>query len=404
MFWQITGTVLIAPHYLTFFNEIAGGPKNGWRWLADSNTDWGQGYKKLAAFQEQEQIDQFKLSAFIFYDPALYGVRHTPLTPYGGDTPAIFPSRFAPPPGDYAISATTLDGIPLADPEMYDWFRWREPDRRLGNALFYYRVSTAETEGSWIAQCITPTIPLQEKTIQAGFGNRELREITFDCEQSWLWSPNGAPGYYALHGKLIENNLSTRLHYTPPTSHDAFIARQLTATEIAYQQRKYGSSPAFALYHAAIPPSPPDPQELWTAPAGTPPSDLTPASSQQGPIKLVGPFSYLGSQTTLSDDNRLEVESWWQVTQDPISRPLSIMAHLITATGEALEVADGLGIPAETLRTGDIIIQRHQFAAHDGALYLRTGAYWRDDGSRWSISTKPGADAIFIPITQPESQ
>ncbi|MEA3308991.1 MAG: hypothetical protein U9Q70_05715, partial [Chloroflexota bacterium] len=403
LIWLAFGALALAPHYLTFFNEIAGGPENGWRWLADSNTDWGQGYQELAAFQEQAEIEHFNLSAFIFYDPALYGVRYTPLTPYGGNTPAIFPSRFAPPAGDYAISATTLDGIPLADPEMYDWFRWREPEARLGNALFYYHISAAETEGSWLAQCVTPTIPLNTEAIQAGFGNRTLRKLTFDCTQSWLIPQNGEPGYYALHGALLQDDWRTRLHYTPPRSHDTFIVHHLTATRIAYQQREYGASPAFALYHATTPPSEPIPPGVWMAPAATPPQDLTPSSLQQPPLALDGPLTHLGSRLTRSDDARLEIETWWQVTQGSISRPLSIMAHLITAAGETLEVADGLGVPPDSWQTGDIIIQRHQFSAHAGKLYLRTGAYWQADGVRWSLATNAGADAIFIPLSTPET-
>jgi hypothetical protein len=32
----------IYPHYLAYFNRFAGGPLGGWRWLIDSNLDWGQ--------------------------------------------------------------------------------------------------------------------------------------------------------------------------------------------------------------------------------------------------------------------------------------------------------------------------------------------------------------------------
>jgi len=402
LIWLALGTLATSPHYLPFFNEIAGGADNGWRFLADSNTDWGQGYKELAAFQKQEKIDHFNLSAFIFSDPALYGVRYTPLTPYGGYTPAIFPSRFAPPAGDYAISATTLDGIPLADPEMYDWFRWREPDEKIAHALFYYHITEEETNGNWLAQCVTPTLPLNTETIQAGFGGRELRNITFNCTQSWIIPPATSPGYYALHGSLIQDSWSARLHYTPPTSDDTFIAHHLASTEITYRQRKYGTAPAFALYRATTPPSKPASQGVWAAPAATPPRDLPPDTRQQPPLALDGPLIYLGSQTTLDNNAQLEIESWWQVIQGPISRPLSIMAHLITNEGQLLEVADGLGVPPAAWQIGDIIIQRHRFTAHEGELYLRTGAYWRDDGARWSLATDPDADAIFIPLSAPE--
>ncbi|HEY4720297.1 MAG TPA: phospholipid carrier-dependent glycosyltransferase, partial [Anaerolineae bacterium] len=40
--WQIVGTLRIYPYYLTFFNELAGGPDHGRYVLSDSNIDWGQ--------------------------------------------------------------------------------------------------------------------------------------------------------------------------------------------------------------------------------------------------------------------------------------------------------------------------------------------------------------------------
>ncbi|MFN3929912.1 MAG: ArnT family glycosyltransferase, partial [Thermoflexus sp.] len=41
LIWLGIGTLRMTPHYLAYFNELAGGPDNGWRYLADSNTDWG---------------------------------------------------------------------------------------------------------------------------------------------------------------------------------------------------------------------------------------------------------------------------------------------------------------------------------------------------------------------------
>ena len=40
--WLAVSSFSVHPQYLSYFNEIAGGPANGWRWLLDSNLDWGQ--------------------------------------------------------------------------------------------------------------------------------------------------------------------------------------------------------------------------------------------------------------------------------------------------------------------------------------------------------------------------
>ena len=40
--WLGLTTLFSYPHYLGYFNELAGGPGGGWRFFADSNCDWGQ--------------------------------------------------------------------------------------------------------------------------------------------------------------------------------------------------------------------------------------------------------------------------------------------------------------------------------------------------------------------------
>ena len=40
--WYIIELILIYPHYLAYFNQFIGGPKNGYKYMADSNLDFGQ--------------------------------------------------------------------------------------------------------------------------------------------------------------------------------------------------------------------------------------------------------------------------------------------------------------------------------------------------------------------------
>jgi hypothetical protein len=42
LIWLALSSFSIHPRYLAYFNELAGGPANGWRWLIDANLDWGQ--------------------------------------------------------------------------------------------------------------------------------------------------------------------------------------------------------------------------------------------------------------------------------------------------------------------------------------------------------------------------
>ncbi|MBN2005624.1 MAG: glycosyltransferase family 39 protein, partial [Anaerolineae bacterium] len=193
--WLALGTLRIAPYHLAFFNALAGGSDNGWRFLADSNTDWGQTFKVLADYQIAHEIEPVRLSAFTFYDPAAYGVDYVSIAPMTG-APPVLPRRFNPEAGVYAISATTLDGVPLPYPPTFNWFRYRDPFVKLGHAMFLYAVQPFQ--GTWIAQCSHPVAPLSEEAIDEGFGILGLRSITFDCEQSWvLPGDTPSPGWFA---------------------------------------------------------------------------------------------------------------------------------------------------------------------------------------------------------------
>jgi hypothetical protein len=399
--WLVLGTLRVFPFPLTHFNELAGGPRNGWRYLADSNTDWGQGYKTLAEVQRARGLGDVGLAAFVLYDPALYGVRHTPLTPLGGDTPAVFPGRLAPPPGDYVISATPLDGIPLADPEMYDWFRWRAPDAQVANVLHYYHVTPEETAVRWVAQCTVPASPLDDAALAAGFGREiggqdGLRRVDFDCGQSWVYpggSAGAAMGRYVVHGALLGDPLRARLHQAPPPVEDAFVARHLAPAAITYRQRIDRAQPAFAVYAGGFAAPPPTP--AWARPAGAPPAMA--AQPIEAPIALDGPLTFLGATAIPAADDALDVETWWHVTGPGPARPVSIMGHLLAPDGTALAVADGLGVPPALWHPGDVLVQRHTVPrpAEAGALF-RTGVYDLDDGARWPVAADEGADALFL--------
>jgi len=45
--WYLAETLLVAPNFISYFNEFAGGTKNGYQYVTDSNYDWGQDLTKL---------------------------------------------------------------------------------------------------------------------------------------------------------------------------------------------------------------------------------------------------------------------------------------------------------------------------------------------------------------------
>ncbi|MEO5959077.1 MAG: hypothetical protein ABIR80_08165, partial [Opitutaceae bacterium] len=108
--WHAAESWRIRPHYLAYFNPIAGGPAGGWRHLVDSSIDWGQDLPGLRAWLETHAPrEKVFLSYFGTGDPVYEGIRATlmPTLPEAG------PPRpwYALSAGVYAISATMLQQV-----------------------------------------------------------------------------------------------------------------------------------------------------------------------------------------------------------------------------------------------------------------------------------------------------
>jgi hypothetical protein len=143
--WYILGSATIYPYHLTYFNELIGGPKNGYKYLGDSSLDWGQGLKELKKFIDMEGIDGIYFSYFGNMEPKLYGIKYVRLPGYNNLQSPIFEfNREHPEPGIYAISVTNLQGIYLRDFDTFKYFRDREPTARVGNCIYVYVVGGEE--------------------------------------------------------------------------------------------------------------------------------------------------------------------------------------------------------------------------------------------------------------------
>ena len=138
--WYASGTLRTHPHHLAYFNEIAGGPANGYRHLVDSNLDWGQDLKRLAAWAKQAGNPPLELSYFGSADPAYYGLVSEALPGYTSPHAPRVTREIAP--GDLlAVSATNLQGVYLdpADRPLMERIRRLEPLDRVGFTIFVYR-------------------------------------------------------------------------------------------------------------------------------------------------------------------------------------------------------------------------------------------------------------------------
>lgn len=76
LLWYAGGTIAAHPHYIPYFNEIAGGPDNGYKHLVDSNLDWGQDLKLLKAYIDENGIKGIHLSYWGNASPRYYNIEY----------------------------------------------------------------------------------------------------------------------------------------------------------------------------------------------------------------------------------------------------------------------------------------------------------------------------------------
>jgi 4-amino-4-deoxy-L-arabinose transferase-like glycosyltransferase len=109
------------PHYLGYFNVLAGGPANGWRHLVDSSLDWGQDLSGLKRRLDREVggrapstagMPRVYLSYFGSVPPQAYGIEATALPSYRAWGPLHYTPLTG---GIYCISATMLQQVYLLD-------------------------------------------------------------------------------------------------------------------------------------------------------------------------------------------------------------------------------------------------------------------------------------------------
>jgi hypothetical protein len=103
----------VAPHYLAYFNTLAGGPANGHRLLVDSSLDWGQDLPGLARWLREHNAGEAAQPVFLSYfgsgEPKYYGIKAVAL-PYVNGFKLPHP-WYEPGAGLYCISATMLSQV-----------------------------------------------------------------------------------------------------------------------------------------------------------------------------------------------------------------------------------------------------------------------------------------------------
>ena len=324
--WSIIGTLRIYPYYLTYFNELAGGPDHGRYILSDSNIDWGQDMVGLKNYVEQNGIDQIKLSYFGLAHPTAYGLATQALPPVRtamNDQGAWWLKTYYPtdpPPGKYAISVVNLMGGIWIDRAAYAFFRDRTPDATIGNSIYLYTVAP-RGEPANLSLAGLQIDQIDPATYQQ-FDTNDVRPRWFEATSSLIAAP-GETWIAVADNQPIAPEFKPLFEGVVP----------ITRAKLTDEDRSY------ALYHFDLA------QRLLQVA-----QQATPLSAQFGDTaELLGyDLKQNGQDLTLI--------TYWRA-RDQVVTPLQMFVHVLGPDGSIATQQDRLDVPAYGWRSGDVIAQ-----------------------------------------------
>ncbi len=175
--WYVYENLNVFPYYLTYFNQVVGGPSNGYKYVVDSNLDWGQDLVRLSDWvknynsctqircnassgigcpsycyeissptpQFNQPIKTIETDYFGWADPTYYmgsSYVHLYSSKYRDAQDFIANNQSD---GWMAISATFLQGS-QGPPDMpnfvnYLWLQYYKPVTVIGNSIFIYHIT-----------------------------------------------------------------------------------------------------------------------------------------------------------------------------------------------------------------------------------------------------------------------
>jgi hypothetical protein len=333
------------PHYLAFFNILAGGPDNGWRALVDSNIDWGQDLGNLRKWMDENEVNHVWLSYFgegrpEYYDIAYTGLDSFPPRLMNPEARTFYPHD--PAPGWYAISATNLQGVHFADHDQFDYFRSREPVDKVGYSIFIYEQ------------------PAHGQLVDVLLANGQIDEL--------------APDDFSRMGsnQTILRWFDGRQSIVLPDSNRPVWLIQFEDDPLNPELEAYFSADSV---HES---------NSYRMSEGVP---NIPNLTIDGVVlsKDDGRIAQIGVTPIESDGEGATITTFWR--QEGEQMPVKIFVHMLDMHGNIVAQWDGIGAAWEGWRDGDVLVQLHDLTWPDtlvaGPYRLLTGLYDPGTNQRW---------------------
>ena len=141
--WYLASSVAIYPEHLCYFNEFIGGPANGYKYLDDSNLEWGQDFKRMADYIKKKGVKDSYFLAWLGGEAGYYGLDARNIDDIGVDALMGKP----PEPGTYFMSIHLLLRLRLYAKQTgnsyFDWLHLYDPVDRIGHSTLIYRFTSS---------------------------------------------------------------------------------------------------------------------------------------------------------------------------------------------------------------------------------------------------------------------
>lgn len=382
--WLAVESLWFHPDYLAYFNQIAGGPANGWRVAVDSNLDWGQDVGALAEYERAYLAEPYQVAWLGTVPLEVYGSqngRPMPIWPQRRENPLtdpFYPS--APAPGTYVLSATQLQGVYLKDTARFAWFQDRAPTDRIGYSLFVYDVPPTGPEVGLGLSGIGPVM-IAPQDYASAFASNDVQPRWFDARTSLLWPGGDSDVVWTAvgEGHLPENPLLTSLY--PEAGPVLSGSQTLDDQTWRYALFEWPSSP----FTAVLSRDDASTDFGWSPEAVVGAADWADKRLPLADTAVFDDtFAFLGYQVVPASES-VAVLGFWQVINPP-DDDLKIFVHLLDKDGQLVSQHDGLDVDGRWLQAGDLFAQLHEiFLPADlapGTYALQVGLYHTADGVR----------------------
>jgi 4-amino-4-deoxy-L-arabinose transferase-like glycosyltransferase len=139
---HVTSSALAFPNYIPYSNEFWGGPSQTYKYLTDSNSDWGQQLKSVKQYLDRRGVKEcwFLYFAAGVAEPSYYGIPCKPLPTINTlwlNEPIDVPNSIN---GPVLISASNLSGVEFGPGSLdpYGQFKLLQPTAVIDHGVFVF--------------------------------------------------------------------------------------------------------------------------------------------------------------------------------------------------------------------------------------------------------------------------